>query len=173
MLNLALRLLPGEANSKQKRLQRLLYVPGGLYKAVSVLIEAEVVYSRTRLRRQVIQRIGLGKLPARLGILTAPLVFIPGEVNFLNQKQANHLLKRITIGDHNILKEISQPALAKRGKIHYNKKNLCTGGENMSLDLKYFEEMEAKIPKGRVRTRFAPSPTGYMHVGNLRTALYT
>ncbi|MBP3483899.1 MAG: glutamate--tRNA ligase [Oscillospiraceae bacterium] len=26
---------------------------------------------------------------------------------------------------------------------------------------------------GGVRTRFAPSPTGYMHVGNLRTALYT
>ena len=25
----------------------------------------------------------------------------------------------------------------------------------------------------RIRTRFAPSPTGYMHVGNLRTALYT
>ena len=24
----------------------------------------------------------------------------------------------------------------------------------------------------RVRTRFAPSPTGYMHIGNLRTALY-
>ena len=23
-----------------------------------------------------------------------------------------------------------------------------------------------------VRTRFAPSPTGYMHVGNLRTALF-
>ncbi|MBQ3971551.1 MAG: hypothetical protein II687_05025, partial [Selenomonadaceae bacterium] len=22
------------------------------------------------------------------------------------------------------------------------------------------------------RTRFAPSPTGYMHIGNLRTALY-
>lgn len=37
----------------------------------------------------------------------------------------------------------------------------------------FFEEMEAKIPKGTVRTRFAPSPTGYMHVGNLRTALYT
>ena len=39
--------------------------------------------------------------------------------------------------------------------------------------MNYFEEMEARIPKGRVRTRFAPSPTGYMHVGNLRTALYT
>ncbi len=43
----------------------------------------------------------------------------------------------------------------------------------MALDRKYFEEMEAKIPRGKVRTRFAPSPTGYMHVGNLRTALYT
>ena len=43
----------------------------------------------------------------------------------------------------------------------------------MALDMKFFEEMEARIPKGRVRTRFAPSPTGYMHVGNLRTALYT
>ena len=43
----------------------------------------------------------------------------------------------------------------------------------MALDMKYFEEMEVKIPKGKVRTRFAPSPTGYMHVGNLRTALYT
>ena len=26
------------------------------------------------------------------------------------------------------------------------------------------------LPKGR--TRYAPSPTGFMHVGNLRTALY-
>ena len=24
----------------------------------------------------------------------------------------------------------------------------------------------------KARTRFAPSPTGYMHIGNLRTALY-
>lgn len=37
----------------------------------------------------------------------------------------------------------------------------------------WFEEMEQRIPTGEVRTRFAPSPTGYMHVGNLRTALYT
>ena len=43
----------------------------------------------------------------------------------------------------------------------------------MALDMKFFEEMETRIPKGKVRTRFAPSPTGYMHVGNLRTALYT
>ena len=36
----------------------------------------------------------------------------------------------------------------------------------------FFTEMESKIPKTGVRTRFAPSPTGYMHVGGLRTALY-
>ncbi len=40
-------------------------------------------------------------------------------------------------------------------------------------DMKWIEEMELRIPHGKVRTRFAPSPTGYMHVGNLRTALYT
>lgn len=40
-------------------------------------------------------------------------------------------------------------------------------------DMTWFREMEEKIPTGEVRTRFAPSPTGYMHVGNLRTALYT
>ncbi|MBQ3497252.1 MAG: glutamate--tRNA ligase [Oscillospiraceae bacterium] len=43
----------------------------------------------------------------------------------------------------------------------------------MAIDMQYFADMEAKIPHGKVRTRFAPSPTGYMHVGNLRTALYT
>jgi len=41
------------------------------------------------------------------------------------------------------------------------------------VDIKFIEENEARIPKGKVRTRFAPSPTGYMHVGNLRTALFT
>ena len=28
----------------------------------------------------------------------------------------------------------------------------------MKLDYSYFEQMEAKIPHGKVRTRFAPSP---------------
>ena len=41
------------------------------------------------------------------------------------------------------------------------------------MDMTWFDEMEARIPTGEARTRFAPSPTGYMHVGNLRTALYT
>ena len=36
----------------------------------------------------------------------------------------------------------------------------------------WFDDIEAKIPRAGVRTRFAPSPTGYMHIGNLRTALY-
>ena len=43
----------------------------------------------------------------------------------------------------------------------------------MAVDKKFIEELESRIPRGKVRTRFAPSPTGYMHVGNLRTALYT
>jgi glutamyl-tRNA synthetase len=34
-------------------------------------------------------------------------------------------------------------------------------------------EMTGEKKMGKVRTRFAPSPTGRMHVGNLRTALYT
>ena len=41
------------------------------------------------------------------------------------------------------------------------------------MDMTWFQEMEARIPHDGIRTRFAPSPTGYMHVGNLRTALYT
>ena len=41
------------------------------------------------------------------------------------------------------------------------------------MDDQWFADQESKIPHGKVRTRFAPSPTGYMHVGNLRTALYT
>ena len=41
------------------------------------------------------------------------------------------------------------------------------------MDMTWSDQLEARIPTGTVRTRFAPSPTGYMHVGNLRTALYT
>ena len=44
---------------------------------------------------------------------------------------------------------------------------------NKIYDEQFFADMEARIPKGEVRTRFAPSPTGYMHVGGMRTALYT
>ena len=40
-------------------------------------------------------------------------------------------------------------------------------------DMEWINAQEQRIPHGKVRTRFAPSPTGYMHVGNLRTALYT
>jgi len=31
---------------------------------------------------------------------------------------------------------------------------------------------ESILAQMEIRTRFAPSPTGYMHIGNLRTALY-
>jgi len=41
------------------------------------------------------------------------------------------------------------------------------------MNKQWFDDLEAKIPSGKVRTRFAPSPTGFMHIGGLRTALYT
>src|SRR3954467_14966197 len=34
------------------------------------------------------------------------------------------------------------------------------------------ENTNTSGPKGKVRTRFAPSPTGYLHVGGVRTALF-
>ena len=39
--------------------------------------------------------------------------------------------------------------------------------------MSWLDDNEKTIPRGGVRTRFAPSPTGFMHVGGLRTALYT
>ena len=30
----------------------------------------------------------------------------------------------------------------------------------------------SEIPSGKIRVRFAPSPTGYLHVGGARTALF-
>ena len=64
----------------------------------------------------------------------------------------------------------------KRDNMVYRKRYRCASAgrlSSMAMDRDFFEQMEARIPKGTVRTRFAPSPTGYMHVGNLRTALYT
>ena len=40
--------------------------------------------------------------------------------------------------------------------------------------LLFLEKEKEKFKKmQKIRTRFAPSPTGYMHIGNLRTALYS
>ena len=39
--------------------------------------------------------------------------------------------------------------------------------------MSWFNDNENKIPRNGVRTRFAPSPTGFMHVGGMRTALYS
>ena len=52
-----------------------------------------------------------------------------------------------------------------------SQKNDTTKEEALPMDLTWYDELEARIPTGTVRTRFAPSPTGYMHVGNLRTEI--
>ena len=33
-------------------------------------------------------------------------------------------------------------------------------------------QLSQELPKTPARTRFAPSPTGYLHLGSLRTALF-
>ena len=40
-------------------------------------------------------------------------------------------------------------------------------------DMTWFDEMEARIPTGEVRTRFAPSPTGFFFNGTATTEIYT
>ena len=41
-------------------------------------------------------------------------------------------------------------------------------------DISYYEEKypERDLPEGAVVTRFAPSPTGALHLGGVRTALF-
>lgn len=50
-------------------------------------------------------------------------------------------------------------------KGHFSER-MTHASREMSLHCK------GEISMSEVRTRFAPSPTGYMHIGNLRTALY-
>ena len=38
------------------------------------------------------------------------------------------------------------------------------------MDNTWFEKLEERIPRGEVRTRFAPSPTGFLHFGGLFAA---
>ncbi len=60
-----------------------------------------------------------------------------------------------------------------RAVLYFPHNHIREETQTMHIDYNTISERELAIPKGEVRTRFAPSPTGYMHVGNLRTALYT
>ena len=40
------------------------------------------------------------------------------------------------------------------------------------MDNTWFEKMEERIRAAKYAPAFAPSPTGYMHVGNLHGALH-
>ena len=42
-----------------------------------------------------------------------------------------------------------------------------------SATYRHAQRREAKLPNYPARTRFAPSPTGYLHIGGLRTALFS
>ena len=46
--------------------------------------------------------------------------------------------------------------------------------QNNPLNLEYYVKKYAKrnLPEGAIVSRFAPSPTGYVHMGSLLTAFY-
>ncbi|MCL1998805.1 MAG: glutamate--tRNA ligase [Turicibacter sp.] len=48
----------------------------------------------------------------------------------------------------------------------------CGGTIPPKRSAEYLEQLADLEEDIKIRTRFAPSPTGYMHIGNLRTALY-
>lgn len=52
--------------------------------------------------------------------------------------------------------------------VEYGKSRRCA-----STDASQKSARNGKLPNGPARTRFAPSPTGYMHIGGLRTALFS
>ena len=50
---------------------------------------------------------------------------------------------------------------------------LATNDDGQSADVQTsLDALNSITPKGKVVTRFAPSPTGFLHIGGVRTALY-
>jgi glutamyl-tRNA synthetase len=48
----------------------------------------------------------------------------------------------------------------------------CRSCSSTSLASGQARNSKNKLPEAPARTRFAPSPTGYLHLGSLRTALF-
>jgi glutamyl/glutaminyl-tRNA synthetase len=50
---------------------------------------------------------------------------------------------------------------------------LATHDDGQSSDIQTsLDSLDSITPNGKVVTRFAPSPTGFLHIGGVRTALY-
>src|SRR5690606_20612252 len=71
-----------------------------------------------------------------------------------------------------------EPAAAGVGRLRHSRLRLLRGGALVApapralynIPLHQFRQRRRHLVK--VRTRFAPSPTGYLHIGSVRTALY-
>ncbi|KAI1805868.1 hypothetical protein F4811DRAFT_513817 [Daldinia bambusicola] len=70
------------------------------------------------------------------------------------------------IGLYLIRGPLCRPLLARSPQQIFLKRHKFTGRT------KPVEKSRTSLPKTPARTRFAPSPTGYVHIGSLRTALY-
>ena len=163
----------GEAKPGQGALQPLAQHLGRVQKALPLLVKPDPVDGGGALGRDILERIGHGELPPDLGAPPAPLLLVPGEVDPLDYQHSDPCFPAVIGKRIPHLRKFLKQHLPNGGRFHIIGESFVREENSMTLDRTYFEEMEAKIPRGRVRTRFAPSPTGYMHVGNLRTALYT
>jgi glutamyl-tRNA synthetase len=64
------------------------------------------------------------------------------------------------------LQSLSRTANRPISTLKQSDKSISSQGDTQ------FGESSSRLPETPCRTRFAPSPTGYLHLGSLRTALY-
>ena len=64
-------------------------------------------------------------------------------------------------------------SISRPRNLIYHLRPLQKHASTFSDDGKLASSRNEKLPEVPARTRFAPSPTGYMHIGGLRTALFS
>lgn len=68
---------------------------------------------------------------------------------------------------------VAAPGSKTKSKYYQRLNNRSHSRRYASSDASQTSVRNGKLPDVPARTRFAPSPTGYMHIGGLRTALFS